>query len=217
MGYTPVKFTAGFEKALETIASNTMIDLDHKRGINLQQPDVAYTITVVFLQEIADYLRTHADSVIDLQNIIRFGTEMRESDDGEKEGNIVPWVELPRFLDENLDNISLSEYTKGNEKEIEAIAKQTVVHLKRANELDIVKEAVAFSVAVCFIKEISEYLRMYPNETVEIGSLIKFRVVKKKNEDGEPEFIPIAELGELFKLGVKNDDDTEDDNDDDDD
>ena len=172
----------------------------------------------VLAQEIADYLRTHADSIIDLHDIIRFGTEVRESEDGEKEGNIVPWVELPRFLDSSINELNLSNYTKGNEKEIEAIAKQCLVHLQRSNELDIVKECVAYAVAISFIKEISEYLRLYPNDIVEIGSLIKFRVVIKTDEEGKTEYIPIAELGELFKLGVKNDDETEeDDNDIDDD
>lgn len=217
MGYTPIKFTAGNEKVLETISTNTIIELDKKRGINLQRPDVAYTISVVFLQEIAEYLKLHSDSIIDLHDIIRFGTENRESDDAEKEGNITPWVELPMFLEPNLDELPLTKYTKGNEKEIEAIAKATLIHLKKANELNIVKESVAFITTVSFIKEISDFLRENPDEQVEIGSLIKFRTITKKTDEDNSDIIPIAELGELFKLGVKNDDDTEDDEDEDND
>ena len=48
-----------------------------------------------------------------------------------------------------------------------------------------------------------------------VSSLIKFRVVKKQDDEGHVDLIPIAELGELFKLGVKNDDETENDDDDD--
>lgn len=216
MGYTPIKYTAGYEKQLETIATNTIIDLDKRLGINLQKPSVAYTITVVFMQEIAEYLKLHSDSIVDLHDIIRFGTENREAEDGEKEGNITPWVELPMFLEDGLEELPLTKYTKGNEKEVESIAKAALIHLKKANELNIVKESVAFIVAVDFIKEISDYLRDNPDESIEIGSLIKFRVVRKANEEGE-DLIPIAELGELFKLGVKNDDETEEDDDDDDD
>lgn len=216
MGYTPIKYTAGYEKVLETVATNTIIDLDKRLGINLQKPSVAYTITVVFMQEIAEYLKLHSDSIVDLHDIIRFGTENREAEDGEKEGNITPWVELPMFLEDGLEELPLTKYTKGNEKEVESIAKAALIHLKKANELNIVKESVAFIVAVDFIKEISDYLRDNPDESIEIGSLIKFRVVRKANEEGE-DLIPIAELGELFKLGVKNDDETEEDDDDDDD
>ena len=213
--FTAVRYTTGYEKVLERISSNTFIELDERRGLNLQKPEVAYTITVVFLQEIAEYLKLHPDSVVDIHDIIRFGTENRESDGGEKEGNITPWVELPMFLGEGLEELPLTHYTKGNEKEIEAIAKQAQIHLKRANELDIKRESIAFVVCSAFLKEVSDYLRDNPDESVEISSLIKFRVVKKQDDEGHVDLIPIAELGELFKLGVKNDDETENDDDDD--
>lgn len=218
MGFTPIRYTVGHEKVLETIATNAFIDLDQNHKLNLHRPDVAYTITVAFLQECAEYIKLHPDTIIDIHDIIRLGTEVRESEEGEKEGNITPWVELPSFLDASVNDISdIENYTKGNEKELEAICKQALIHLKRSNELNALKEAVVFKTAAVFIKEISEYLRANPGDTVEISSIIKFRVVTSEDESGNTVFTPIAELGELFKLGVKDDDDTEEDDEDDED
>jgi hypothetical protein len=70
---------------------------------------------------------------------------------------------------------------------------------------------VAYIVAEAFLTEIAEYLRSHPSEQVEISSLIKFMSCESTSENGEKagNIVPMVELGEKFKLGIKNDSLTE--------
>jgi hypothetical protein len=108
-----------------------------------------------------------------------------------------------------------AEYSSSCEKALEEISSRAKVRLFEEHKVDLKFDQVVYTTAEVFLQEIAAYLRRHPNEEIEISSLLKFRTVKNESESGEKagNIVPSVELGERFKLGVKNDEATEEDED----
>ena len=215
--FVPAEFTASCEKALEEIANRARVRLFEESKIDVKFGEVLYTAGVGYIQETAAYLRRHPDEVVNIYNLVQFSTVRVESETGEKAGNIVPKVELLDFLQSAESHASADEikYTESCDKALEEIANHARVRIFEENKVDLKRDGIVYKCCVLFIQEIAAYLLRHPNEEIEIASLIKFRVVKTESESGDEtgNISAIAELGERFKLGVKNDEATEEDED----
>ena len=106
-----------------------------------------------------------------------------------------------------------AEYPSHCEKELEVIAEAALVRLKEDHFVDLRKGEVVYTAAEVLLEEIAQYLKGHPDATIEIASLLKFSIVKNESDTGEKSgnIVPLVEIGEKFKLGVKNDDATEED------
>lgn len=76
------------KNALDRLASSDF-------GIQIHEPLVAYTITTVFLEEVARELGNAArssggEAKVDLHGFMTIAVSNRETDEAEKEGNLVP-------------------------------------------------------------------------------------------------------------------------------
>jgi hypothetical protein len=104
-------------------------------------------------------------------------------------------------------NFIPSEYNSSCERALEEISNRTLLRLKEENKINLRKEIVAYTTTEVFLDEVAGYLRRHPDEEISISSLIKFRTAESTSETGEKagNIVPVVELGEKFKLGVKND------------
>ena len=107
-----------------------------------------------------------------------------------------------------LGNFIPSEYDSGCQSALEEICNATMTRLKQENYVNFRNELVVFTCVDVFMQELARYIRNHPEEEVTIASLIKFRTSRSESENGEKggNIVPVCELGEKFKLGVKNDD-----------
>ena len=94
MTYSPIPYENGCEKELQKISENTLQMLRVEHGLDIKNATAAYTVTTAFLTQIAEYLHNHNNKKIEIGSLISFSTMNRESDSGEKAGNIVVVVEL---------------------------------------------------------------------------------------------------------------------------
>lgn len=95
MDYTPLKFNEANEALLEEACKNAAIRLDRKNGIVIGEPDAIYAISVTFLEEVMKALsrkfnNTGSDASVEIHRFMTITLTNRESDEGEKDGNIVP-------------------------------------------------------------------------------------------------------------------------------
>lgn len=101
MGFRPrqvQKESRDFVKAVDTA---TVAHLRSKEyNLNIVQPEVASTVVLVWLEEFAKQLAAETESngnkpvEVVLDSIMTLGTTIRDSEEGEKEGNLVPFVTL---------------------------------------------------------------------------------------------------------------------------
>ena len=104
-----------------------------------------------------------------------------------------------------------ASYTASCEKALAEISNRALQRANAEHGVFLKFDSVVYTAASCFLEECAAYLREHPDEEITISSLIKFRTVKSESETGEKagNIVPVAELGERFKLGVKNDNATE--------
>ena len=101
--YNPMKFTDSSKKILMEASKNTLIRLKSKEfGIWIHDEKAPFTISVVFLEEVARVLATEAkvngDVSAEIAKFMTMSIVNRESENGEKEGNLVPKIEAgPTF------------------------------------------------------------------------------------------------------------------------
>lgn len=83
--------------AITEIAERTQESLKTQRNINISMASAIPSIAYEFLFNVAQYLdrnkSTSEDTVLNLMNLIEIGVTYRESDDGEKDGNFVPFIQ----------------------------------------------------------------------------------------------------------------------------
>ena len=101
MGFRPrqvQKESRDFVKAVDTA---TVAHLRSKEyNLNIVQPEVASTVVLVWLEEFAKHLASETEAngnkpvEVVLDSIMTLGTTIRDSEEGEKEGNLVPFVTL---------------------------------------------------------------------------------------------------------------------------
>lgn len=101
MGFRPrqvQKESRDFVKAVDTA---TVAHLRSKEyNLNIVQPEVASTVVLVWLEEFAKHLAAETEAngnkpvEVVLDSIMTLGTTIRDSEEGEKEGNLVPFVTL---------------------------------------------------------------------------------------------------------------------------
>jgi hypothetical protein len=106
-------------------------------------------------------------------------------------------------------------YNASSEKAMDEISNRTRIRLLEENKLDLKFDEVVNTVLVTSIKEIAAYLKRNPDTEIDISSLLKFGTHSSDSETGEKagNIVPYVEIGEVFKLGVKNDDATEEEDD----
>jgi len=74
--------------------------ISNEYQLNIVQPEVASTVVLVWLEEFAKHLAAETEAngnkpvEVVLDSIMTIGTTIRESEEGEKEGNLVPFVTL---------------------------------------------------------------------------------------------------------------------------
>ena len=102
-------------------------------------------------------------------------------------------------------------YTSSCEKALTEISNRALQQANAEHGVWLKFDSVVYTAASCFLEQCAAYLREHPDEEITIASLIKFRTTTAMSETGEKagNIVPVAELGERFKLGVKNDNATE--------
>ena len=82
---------------INEIAERAQETLKEQRHINISLASAIPSIVYEFLYSAAQYLdknkSTDEDTVLNLMNLIEIGVTYRESDDGEKDGNFVPFIQ----------------------------------------------------------------------------------------------------------------------------
>ena len=84
-------------KSITEIAENAQKLLLEKRNIDISMAMAIPTIVYEFLYSATQFLdqnkSTSNDTIINLMNLIEMGVTYRESEDGEKDGNFVPFIQ----------------------------------------------------------------------------------------------------------------------------
>lgn len=84
-------------EAIMEIAERAQETLKSQRNISISMASAIPSIAYEFLFNAAQYLdrnkSTSEDTVLNLMNLIELGVTYRESDDGEKDGNFVPFIQ----------------------------------------------------------------------------------------------------------------------------
>ena len=82
---------------INAIAEKAQEILKHEHNIDITIASAIPTIAYEFLYSAAQFLNneksTEGDTSINIMNLIELGVTYRESDDGEKEGNFVPFIQ----------------------------------------------------------------------------------------------------------------------------
>lgn len=81
--------TAIAEHAQETLKREHNIDITLAAAI----PTIAYEFLYSAAQFLDKEKSTDSDTTVNIMNLIEMGVTFRESDDGEKEGNFVPFIQ----------------------------------------------------------------------------------------------------------------------------
>ena len=226
--FTPIAYTGSCEKALTEISNRALQQLQAECTIWLKFDTVVYTAVSSFTEQCAVYLREHPEEAIPVDALVKFMTVKSESETGEKAGNIVPVAEIgeefirlatseseaPQAFDTSSTTAAQYKpipYPEGYEKILSEISNRALQQINAEYSVWMKEAEVVYSNAVCFFRQCAAYLYISPDEEITLSSLIKFRMVQTENENGEKVLVPVAELGERFKLGVKNDNATEED------
>jgi len=84
-------------KHINDIAENAQEVLKSKRNIDISMAAAIPTIVYEFLYSATQFLdknkSTTSDVILNLMNLIEMGVTYRESEDGEKDGNFVPFIQ----------------------------------------------------------------------------------------------------------------------------
>lgn len=93
--YKPLTFSDKNRKVLTEICNNAAQVLREENGIDMDESECIYTIVVEFLKSAATVLANEAKNnngkaEIEIHKFMKMGVSMRESDDAEKGGNMVP-------------------------------------------------------------------------------------------------------------------------------
>lgn len=106
----------------------------------------------------------------------------------------------------------LKDYKEAFDK----INKAARARLSAENNLDIGEDIVGYTVALTYLEEVAHYLRNESEATgkpvsLQMDGVLTFGTNTVESETGEKSgnLVPYVTLGELFKLGVKNDASTE--------
>lgn len=83
--------------AINAINETAHAALIANNNINISRPDAIATIAYAFLHAAAEYLaktkEPGTDISVNMMNLLEMGVTYRESEDGEKDGNFVPYVQ----------------------------------------------------------------------------------------------------------------------------
>ena len=216
--YIPEEYSESCSNQLDSICTNAYYNTLNYNGLDINDKTVLYSATIKFLEKAASYIGKNPEDVIKIANLIEISVANRADDVGEKAGNIVPVVNiLPDFNaivngEIDLDNREKSlkfkeeEYPEECTKTIKAICNEAMVVLMNENNVDVSEENVIYIAVVRFLESLAEYLKNNKDYVIDISSLLKFRLTLSEDNI----YIPSVDIGERFKLAVKNDNTTED-------
>ena len=107
-------------------------------------------------------------------------------------------------------------YTGKSEKEMIKISTAACERVLAECNANLREHRVVYTVAHVFLEEVARFLREHPDAKLQMGSLMTFSTNVSTGDDSEKagNIVPVIELGEQFKLGVKNDAETESDDED---
>lgn len=81
---------------IKSIAENARDILQNEHNIDITLADAIPTIAYEFLYSAAQFLdknkSTDSETTVNIMNLLEMGVTYRESEDGEKEGNFVPFI-----------------------------------------------------------------------------------------------------------------------------
>lgn len=217
--YIPEEFSENSATQLDTICQQAYYHILNYNGLDVNDKTVVYSATVKFLEKAASYIGKNPEDEIRIANLLSISVANRNDEKGEKAGNIVPVVTvLPDFdaivngeidLDERPKSVKFKEeeYPDGYGKILKTICNEAMVVMMNENNVDVSDENVIY-ISVCrFIETLADYLKHNKDYVIDISSLLKFRL---KYIEDQNIYVPSVDIGERFKLSVKNDDSTED-------
>ena len=95
MSYIPCEVVSESKEATQEITEKAAVIAKEECGIDLEgRSSIVYDLTEIFFRCATEYLRNHNQSIINIGNYIRLSTVEDKTDGGEKDGNIVPVVEI---------------------------------------------------------------------------------------------------------------------------
>ena len=103
------------------------------------------------------------------------------------------------------------EFTEASAKELDKICDQTVTACLSENSLDLHDKTVVYTTVVRFLERCAVYISEHPDAKIDISSLIKISAENRADKKGEKagNIVPMIEVGEKFKLAIKDDASTE--------
>jgi hypothetical protein len=103
------------------------------------------------------------------------------------------------------------EFTEASAKELDKICDQTVTACLSENCLDLHDKTVVYTTVVRFLERCAQYIGEHPDAKIDISSLIKISAENRADKKGEKagNIVPMIEVGEKFKLAIKDDASTE--------
>ncbi len=90
--YQPRTFSKESADVMSAVCKNTLDRLKAEAGIDIQEPEVAFTVSTVFMEEALRYLAEKAhhnngEAKVEIYKLMTLGVDLRESDTAEKDGN----------------------------------------------------------------------------------------------------------------------------------
>lgn len=113
--YQPRNFSKDTAEIMGVICKNTQDRLySDQFGIDIQEPEVAFTIATVFLEEVFRELalraqRNGGEAKVELFKLLTIGVDLRESDSAEKDGNYTVFLEAGPAAKTLIKNDSATE------------------------------------------------------------------------------------------------------------
>ena len=216
--YIPEEYTESCANQLDNIAQDAYYMALNYNGIDMSDKTVIYSAAIKFLEKAASYIGKNPEDVLNINNLITLSVTNREDDKGEKAGNIVPVVEVGSdFISIVSGNIDLDdrpkspkykeeEYPPESEKALKTISNEAMTVMMNENNVDVSDENVIY-VSICrFLEGIALYLKRNKDQLIDLASLLRFKCEYNVDDNS---YVPKIEIGERFKLAVKNDDSTE--------
>jgi hypothetical protein len=224
MDYSGLSFAKASAKELDQITKNVYARVHHRNHLDYSDMILSHSTTILAFDKIGERLGNHPDATINHHDQLIFSVVNRPDDKGEKGGNIVPDIKVgPRFMrifenglsPEDIDPIQPVEkgpknfvpepWCEESEKDLKAVYEEVYDALLQAPySVDVVDPSVPYTMNVDFIDEIALMTGQNHDIAIHVGPYLIFSTTEV---DGK--FLPHIEIGEKFKLQVKNDDATE--------
>lgn len=224
MDYTGLSFAKASAKELDVWSKNLYNRVHTRNYLDYSDPLLGYTILTLFFNKLGERLGNHPEIEINAHDSLIYSVVNRPDDKGEKGGNIVPDIKIgPRFMrifengyapedleplpvdDKGVKNFVPEKWNEESENDLKAVCEDVYeALLDPPYNVDVVDPSVIYTVAVDGIDEIARMTGENHDIALHIGA---YHIFSSSEVDGK--FLPHVEIGEKFKISIKNDDATE--------